>query len=294
VELALGEIIMLMRRTFERSTDMHSGVWKKTATGSFEVRGKTLGIVGYGNIGAQLSVLAEALGMQVLFYDLGTKLAMGNARQTATLGELLETSDVVTLHVDGRKNNAKIIGAKELATMKPGALLLNLSRGHVVDEPALAAALKSGHLAGAALDVYPAEPDNGKPFDSPLRNLPNVILTPHIAGSTLEAQNNIGEYVSAKLISFINSGDTTLSVNLPNLQLPAQDGVHRLIHIHRNEAGVLAKINAILADTNISGQYLGTTPDAGYVITDLASASSAEAKAKLAKLPETIRVRLLY
>jgi D-3-phosphoglycerate dehydrogenase len=293
VELALGEIIMLMRRTFERSTDMHQGVWKKTATGSFEVRGKTLGIVGYGNIGAQLSVLAEALGMQVVFYDLGTKLALGNARQTS-LEELLETSDVVTLHVDGRKDNADIIGKKELAAMKPGSLLLNLSRGHVVDEPALAEALKSGHLAGAALDVYPSEPDNGKPFDSPLRSLPNVILTPHIAGSTLEAQNNIGEYVSAKLISFINSGDTTLSVNLPNLQLPAQAGQHRLIHIHRNEPGVLAKINSILADTNISGQYLGTTPEAGYVITDLASASSAEAKTKLAKLPETIRVRLLY
>jgi D-3-phosphoglycerate dehydrogenase len=293
VELALGEIIMLMRRTFERSTDLHSGLWKKTATGSFEVRGKQLGIVGYGNIGAQLSVVAEALGMKVVFFDLADKLALGNAQQVS-LKELLATSDVVTLHVDGRKDNKELIGPNELAAMKPGAVLLNLSRGHVVDEAALAQALTSGHLAGAGIDVFPAEPNNGGQFDSPLRSLPNVILTPHVAGSTQEAQNNIGEFVSAKLISFINTGDTTLSVNLPNLLLPAQAGKHRLIHIHRNEPGVLARINAILADTNISGQYLGTSVEAGYVITDIEQAHSSSIKSALAKLPETIRVRVLY
>jgi D-3-phosphoglycerate dehydrogenase len=275
---------------------MHAGVWKKTAVGSYEVRGKRLGLVGYGNIGSQLSVLAESLGMYVSFYDTADKLALGNATRAASLAELLSSSDVVSLHVDGRKSNTNIIGAPELAMMRPGSLLLNLSRGHIVDEAALAKALAGGHLAGAAVDVYPSEPDSGSPFDSPLRGLPNVILTPHIAGSTLEAQENIGGFVADKIISFINSGNTDLCFNLPNLQLPAQEGHHRLIHLHRNEPGVMARVNAILAaaGVNISGQYLGTNPDVGYVITDLDKAYSQEVKAELVKLPETIRVRLLY
>jgi len=296
VELAIGQIIMLMRHTFERSTEMHAGAWQKTAAGSFEVRGKKLGIVGYGNIGSQLSVLAESMGMEVMFFDLSDRLALGNARRADSLPELLGWSDIISLHVDGRPSNHFIIDANELALMKDSALLLNLSRGHVVNDGPLAEALRSGKLAGAGIDVFPAEPNSGHPFESPLRGLPNVILTPHIAGSTQEAQRDIGRFVSGKLISFINTGDTTLSFNLPNLQLPEQSGLHRIIHIHRNEPGVLAKINAVVASigANITGQYLGTTPEVGYVITDIEKTHSQEVKSGLERLPETIKVRLLY
>jgi len=295
VELALGEIIMLMRRTFDRNAEMHAGTWKKTAVGSYEVRSKRLGIIGYGNIGSQLSVVAEALGMEVVFHDIADRLAFGNARRLP-LDELLSTSDIVTIHVDGRPENHNLIGAAEFAAMKPGALFLNLSRGFVVDEAALATALRSGHLGGAAVDVFPTEPRKGEAFDSPLRDLSNVILTPHVASGTQEAQAHIGHFVSSKLIQFINTGNTNLSVNLPNLNLPAQQRDHRLVHIHRNEPGVLAKINAIVSESgaNIAGQYLGTSDHAGYIITDINQTYSLELKSELAKLPETIRVRLLY
>jgi D-3-phosphoglycerate dehydrogenase len=297
VELAIGEIIMLMRHTFERSTEMHAGTWNKTAAGSYEVRGKRLGIVGYGNIGSQLSVVAEALGMEVWFHDVADRLAFGNAKRASSLTQLLQTCDVVTIHVDGRSENKGLIGKDEFAAMKSGALFLNLSRGFVVDDVALAHALKSGHLAGAAADVFPQEPGaSGKPFESPLRTLPNIILTPHVASGTQEAQQHVGQFVSSKLTNFINSGNTDLSVNLPNLNLPEQGGRHRLIHIHRNEPGVLASINAIVSESgaNVAAQYLGTAPDVGYVIIDLEKDYSGEVKRRLAKLPETIRVRLLY
>lgn len=296
VELTLGEIIMLARRTFERSTDMHAGIWNKSATGSIEVRGKRLGIVGYGNIGAQLSVLAESMGMQVSFYDITDKLSLGNAVRCDHLDDLLAQSDIVSVHVDGRASNANLIGAKEIALMKDGALLVNNARGSIVDVDAVAAALQSGKLGGYAADVFPAEPENGQEFTSPLRGLKNVILTPHIGGSTQEAQRNIGEFVATKLIGFINTGNTVLSVNIPNLQLPELANAHRLIHIHQNVPGVLAKVNGIITSTkaNIVGQFLSTNNTIGYVITDIEQQYSDAIKDQLASLPETIRIRLLY
>jgi len=297
VELALGEIIMLARNIFDKSHKMHQGIWDKSAQGSMEVRDKKLGIVGYGNIGAQLSVLAEAMGMQVYYYDVVEKLQLGNARKCASLRQLLETVDVVTLHVDGRPENENMFGPAEFAAMKAGALFLNLSRGHVVDIAALVAALKTGKLAGAAVDVYPYEPaHNQEPFLSELRRLPNVILTPHIGGSTTEAQENIAHFVPNRIIEYINTGNTYQSVNFPNLQLPELRNAHRLIHIHANVPGVLANINNVLAGNqiNILGQYLKTNEQVGYVITDIDKAYDKQVIDLMRQVPHTIKFRVLY
>jgi D-3-phosphoglycerate dehydrogenase / 2-oxoglutarate reductase len=295
VELALAEIIALTRRLTEKNTGMHNGVWDKAAEGSHEVRGRALGIVGYGNIGTQLSVLAEALGMRVYFYDTADKLALGNARRCATLDELLAVADVVSLHVDGRPGNSGFFGEQQFALMKPGSIFLNLSRGFVIDHAALRAHLESGHLAGAAVDVFPKEPKGrGDEFVSELRGLPNVILTPHIGGSTEEAQADIGSFVANKLAQFVGEGTTTLSVNLPPVALPAQPGVHRLVHIHRNTPGVLAQVNGILAEhqVNVEGQLLGTRGDVGYVLTDIGVDYSDAVLERLRAMPETIRLRV--
>ena len=297
VELAIGEMISLMRRLPEKSNKMHQGVWDKSAGGAVEVRGKTLGLVGYGNIGTQLSVLAEALGMRVLFYDVVDKLALGNARRADNLEHLLRESDVVSLHVDGRRENQHLIGPEEFALMKAGAVFLNLARGHVVDMAALAAALRSGKLAGAGLDVYPYEPaTNEEAFVSDLRGMENVILTPHIGGSTQEAQESIGRYVPAKLIEYVNTGATFASVNFPHLQLPQLHAAHRLMHIHENAPGVLARINSELAANgiNIVGQYLKTNELIGYVITDVETDYNADIFKALKTLPGTIKFRVLY
>jgi D-3-phosphoglycerate dehydrogenase len=297
VEMAIAEIIFLMRRFQDKSVGMHQGVWDKSATGSYEIRGKKLGIIGYGNIGAQLSVLAENLGMNVFYFDIIEKLALGNATKMNSLEELLATCDVITLHVDGRKDNKCLLDKEKIGLMKPGALLLNLSRGHVVDIPALKDALVSGHLGGCAVDVYPEEPINNKEvFESDLRGLPNTILTPHIGGSTLEAQENIARFVPGKIMEYINTGNTYNSVNFPNLQLPFLKEAHRLIHLHQNEPGVLAKINHVLASyqINIVGQYLKTNEKIGYVITDIDKVYDVEAIEALKNIPGTIRFRTLY
>ena len=296
VELALAEIIALTRRLTEKNAGMHAGVWDKAAEGSHEVRGRSLGIVGYGNIGTQLSVLAENLGMSVYFYDTADKLALGNARRCATLDELLAVADVVTLHVDGRPGNSGFFGEEQFARMRPGSLFLNLSRGFVIDHAALRSHLESGHLAGAAVDVFPSEPKGrGDEFLSELRGLPNVILTPHIGGSTEEAQADIGSFVANKLAQFVSDGTTTLSVNLPPVALPQQPGVHRLVHIHTNTPGVLAAVNGILAehDVNVEGQLLGTRGEVGYVLTDIGVDYAADVLAQLQAMPQTIRLRVL-
>ena len=296
VELALAEIISLTRRMTEKDRLMHAGVWDKSASGAHEVRGRKLGIVGYGNIGTQLSVLAESLGMRVLFYDSADKLALGNARRMDSLEELLREVDVVTLHVDGRDGNAGLFGEAEFAAMRSDALFLNLSRGFVVDYEALRSHLESGHLGGAAVDVFPVEPNTaGDEFVSPLRGLPNVILTPHIGGSTEEAQQDIGRFVGGKLSDYLQSGATSLSVNLPQLALPEAIGEHRIVHIHRNTPGVLAAINSRLASggVNIDYQYLGTRGELGYVITDVGIELDAATCRSLQDLPETIRLRVL-
>jgi len=297
VELALAEIIALTRGMVEKNTLMHQGVWDKSAAGAHEVRGRSLGIVGYGNIGAQLSVLAEALGMVVHFYDTVDKLALGNARRCASLDELLAVADVVTLHVDGRPGNAGLFGEPQFAAMKQGALFLNLSRGFVIDTAALREHLVSGHLGGAAIDVFPVEPARrGEEFRSELRGLPNVILTPHIGGSTQEAQQDIGRFVAGKLVDFGADGSTVLSVNLPPLSLPEHDGTHRLAHLHRNVPGVLAAINSVLAahGVNVEGQLLGTRGESGYVLTDIGVDYADEVLEQLRDLPETVRLRVLY
>jgi D-3-phosphoglycerate dehydrogenase len=294
VELALAEIIALTRRLTDKNAQMHSGVWNKSAAGSHEVRGRRLGIVGYGNIGGQLSVLAESLGMSVVFYDTADKLALGNARRCGTLHELLEMSDVVTLHVDGRPGNSGFFGAAEFAAMQPGSLFLNLSRGFVVDHAVLRRDIESGRLAGAAIDVFPTEPrGRGEEFVSALRGLRNVILTPHVGGSTEEAQQDIGEFVAGKLREFLMSGATSLSVNLPGVALPRTPGTHRLVHLHRNVPGVLATINQLLAEysANIESQLLGTRDDLGYVLTDIGSEYTHGMLARLSDLDVTIRLR---
>ncbi|WP_035563600.1 phosphoglycerate dehydrogenase [Hymenobacter sp. IS2118] len=296
VELALGEIIVLARRIPEKNPKMHAGEWDKSANGAFEIRGKTLGIVGYGNIGSQLSVVAEAVGMKVVYFDIAEKLQLGNALKCRTLAELLTQADVVTLHIDGRPENLDFFGEKEFALMKKGALFLNNARGHVVDVPALAAALRSGHLGGAAIDVFPYEPKtNHEGFENELRGLPNVLLTPHIGGSTAEAQRNIAEFVPERIMAYINTGNTQQSVNFPNIQLPVQPG-HRLIHIHANVPGVLAKINNVLADhhVNILGQYLKTNELIGYVITDINKEYDQEVIKALREVEHTIKFRVLY
>ena len=297
VEMAIAEIIFLMRRFQDKSVGMHQGKWDKSATGSFEIRGKKLGIVGYGNIGAQLSVLAENLGMNVFYYDVIERLALGNATKLNSLEELLATCDVISLHVDGRKENKCLIDKDKIAKMKPGALLVNLSRGHVVDIAALRDGMLSGHIGGCAVDVFPEEPKNNKePFTSELIGLPNTILTPHIGGSTLEAQENIARFVPGKIMEYVNTGNTYNSVNFPNIQLPFLKEAHRLIHLHQNEPGVLAKINQVLANyqINIVGQYLKTNEKIGYVITDIDKVYDAEAIEALKNIPGTIRFRTLY
>jgi D-3-phosphoglycerate dehydrogenase len=297
VEMAIAEIIFLMRNLADKSVAMHQGKWDKSANGSFEIRGKKLGIVGYGNIGAQLSVLAENMGMNVFYYDVIERLALGNSTKLDSLDELLKTCDVITLHVDGRKENENLIDQSKINLMKKGAILVNLSRGHVVEIPALRNAIRSGHLGGCAIDVFPEEPkNNSEPFESELIGLPNTILTPHIGGSTLEAQQNIARFVPGKIMEYVNSGNTYNSVNFPNIQLPFLQDAHRLIHLHRNEPGVLAKINQILAnyEVNIVGQYLKTNENIGYVITDINKAYSSDAINELKEIPGTIRFRMLY
>jgi D-3-phosphoglycerate dehydrogenase len=296
VELALAEIIALTRRLTEKNAGMHAGIWDKSDRGSHEVRGRRLGIVGYGKIGSQLSVLAENLGMSVFFYDVTDTLALGNARRCASLHQLLEAVDVVTLHVDGRPGNSGLFGEPEFARMRAGSIFLNLSRGFVVDHDALRRHIEGGHLAGAAIDVFPQEPNGrGDPFCSELQGLPNVILTPHVGGSTEEAQQDIGGFVAGKLRDFIVDGTTTLSVNLPALALEKRPDAHRLIHIHANVPGTLAKVNGILGDhrVNIEGQLLGTRGELGYVITDVGTGCDAQALDQLRDLPETIRLRVL-
>ena len=296
VELAIGEIIMLMRSVFQRSTEIHNGQWNKTAAGSREVRGKKLGIVGYGNIGKQLSILAEALGMDVCYYDVEDKLALGNATKIDELSELLAISDVVTLHVDDNSSNKNFFGEKEISQMKDGAHLVNLSRGFVVNIEALVAALKSGKLAGAAVDVYPEEPRKNGEFYTDLKGLSNVILTPHVGGSTEEAQRDIADFVPSKIMAYINSGNTVDAVNFPNIRLPRQTKAHRFLHIHKNVPGVMAKINKVLAEYNLNiiGQYLSTDSSVGYVITDLDKEYNTAVLEELRKIEGTIKFRVLY
>ncbi|WP_339653536.1 phosphoglycerate dehydrogenase [uncultured Maribacter sp.] len=296
VELAIGEIIMLMRSVFDRSREIHEGQWQKTAAGSREVRGKNLGIVGYGNIGKQLSVLAEAMGMRVYYYDVDDKLALGNAVKCGTLEDLLSVSDVVTLHIDDNKANKNFIGEREIKQMKKGAMLINLSRGFVVDIDALAEGLKSGHIGGAAVDVYPDEPASNGEFHTKLQGFANVILTPHVGGSTEEAQRDIADFVPNKIMDYINSGNTVDAVNFPNIRLPKQNKSHRFLHIHKNVPGIMAKINKVLAEyeLNISSQYLSTDNEVGYVITDLDKEYNKEVLKALKKVENTIKFRVLY
>jgi D-3-phosphoglycerate dehydrogenase / 2-oxoglutarate reductase len=297
VEMAIGEMIMLTRDIVTKSNKMHEGIWDKSAKNSYEIRGKRLGLVGYGSIGTQISVIAEALGMEVYFYDIVDKLALGNAKKCRTLEELLNISDFISLHVDGRKSNSNIIGEREFAQMKDNVIFVNLSRGHVVEIPALVNALKSGKVWGAAVDVFPYEPKtNDEEFMNELRGLPRVILTPHVGGSTEEAQANIGEFVPSKLLQFMNNGSTYGSVNFPELQLPPLEDAHRLLHIHQNVPGILAKINNIFAkyNVNIKGQYLKTTNEIGYVITDIAKLYADEIVAELKEIDNTIKFRMLY
>ncbi len=294
VELVLGEIIALARRLPEKTQRMHEGVWDKSARGSHEVRGRTLGIVGYGNIGTQLSNMAEAVGLRVIFYDTADRLAHGNARRVGSLDELLVEADVVSLHVDGRPGNAGLFGAEQFAAMKPGAVFINASRGMVVDDVVLREHILSGHLSGAAIDVFPIEPKaQGDPFDSPLRGLDNVILTPHVGGSTQEAQEEIGHFVANKLLGFATLGGTALSVNLPQVGPPQPAGAFRMGYLHANVRGVLAGINQMLADTgvNVVGQSLSTSREHGYVLTDTDSVLTDAALAGLLRSPETIWLR---
>lgn len=299
-ELVLAEIILLMRGIPARNAAAHRGQWLKTASGSREARGKTLGIVGYGHIGTQVGVLAESLGMQVVFFDIEMKLAMGNARQMPTLESLLEISDMVTLHVPQTPQTNKMIDAAALARMKKGAGLVNAARGSVVDIDALVEALKSKHTGGAAVDVFPKEPKGAHDeFVSPLRGMDNVILTPHVGGSTLEAQHDIGIEVSSKLLKYSNNGSTLGAVNFPEVSLPAHPGHHRLLHIHRNQPGVLSKVNAIFSKQriNIAGQYLQTNSKIGYVVIDIETeerAVSQNLKRQLDQVEGTIRTRVLY
>jgi D-3-phosphoglycerate dehydrogenase len=297
VELAIAEIIAMTRRLTEKNQLMHEGVWDKSADGAHEIRGRTLGIVGYGNIGAQLSVLGENLGMKVLFYDAADKLALGNARRCQSLKELLAEADVVTLHVDGRPSNENFFGESDFATMRQGSLFLNLSRGFVVDYAALRTHIESGHMAGAAVDVFPQEPKGrGDEFVSELRGLPNVILTPHIGGSTEEAQEDIGRFVAGKFRDFVLDGSTAMSVNVPGLILPRPQNTLRMVHLHRNVPGVLARVNGLLADggVNVEAQLLGTRGELGYVVTDSASGTTQAIVDAIRALPETIRLRIIF
>ena len=297
VELAIGEIVMLLRRAVESDRVLHAGAWRKSAQGCREMRGKTLGIIGYGHIGSQLSVLAEAMGMQVLYHDSAQVMPLGNARKAKSLSDLLSKSDVVSVHVDGRRENTHLISERELKKMRAGALLVNLSRGHIVDLDALARSVRSGHLGGAAVDVFPVEPNSNKePFDCPLRGIPNVLLTAHIGGSTAEAQQGIGMFVADRLIESVNAGSTAGSVNLPNIALPPTPRAHRFLHLHRNQPGVLAQINSILArrKINILGQSLRTDDATGYVVTDVNKTYDDAVVDELRAVSGTIRFRVLY
>lgn len=296
-ELVLGEILLLLRGVPERSALAHRGIWQKTANHAFEARGKRLGIIGYGHIGIQLSIIAESIGMQVSYFDIENKLSLGNATQVYSMEELLSNSDVITLHVPETPQTQNMIGAEELAMMKEGAILINASRGTVVDIDALAASLKSKHLAGAAIDVFPVEPkSNDEEFISPLREFDNVILTPHIGGSTQEAQENIGYEVAGKLIKYSDNGSTLSAVNFPEVALPEHPGTSRLLHIHHNKPGILSQIvQAFSADNiNIASQYLQTTPKIGYVVIEVECGQSEQALAKLKSIDGTIRARIVH
>jgi D-3-phosphoglycerate dehydrogenase len=296
-ELIIAEIVALARQLGDRSAEAHRGIWKKVSAGCYEIRGKTLGIVGYGHIGSQVGVLAEAMGMRVVFVDILTKLPMGNNRPMRELGELLQEADFVTLHVPATPQTEGLIGAAELARMKRGAYLLNASRGSVVDLPALAESIRSGHLAGAAVDVYPTEPEtNSEGFKTPLQGVPNVILTPHIGGSTAEAQEAIGREVATSLIKFVNQGATTGAVNFPPTELPPKPGKHRILNVHRNVPGVLRDINRIVSElnANIHAQLLATDANVGYLIMDLDQDVSNDVKKAIAALETSIRTRILY
>jgi D-3-phosphoglycerate dehydrogenase len=298
-ELVIAEAILMMRRIPEKNAECHRGGWSKSALGSFEVRGKTLGLIGYGHIGTQVGVLAEGLGLRVIFHDIETKLALGNAAPAASLNDLLHRSDIVSLHVPETPATKMMFGQPEISAMKRGALLINASRGTVVDIEALAEALKSGHVGGAAIDVFPVEPKgNGDEFVSPLRGMDNVILTPHIGGSTLEAQENIGVEVAAKLVRYSDNGSTLSAVNFPEVSLPEHPNSRRLLHIHENRPGMLSRINELFSkgEVNIDAQYLQTAGSIGYVVIDVqATGEDAQTlKDSLAALPGTLRTRLLY
>lgn len=296
-ELVIAEAILLLRGVAEKNALAHRGVWQKSASGSFEIRGKQLGIIGYGSIGMQLGVIAESLGMQVVFYDVVSKLPLGNAMQVSSLSSLLAKSDIVSLHVPETGSTKNMIGEQELAQIKPGAILLNASRGTVIDIDALAAALESGHLSGAAIDVFPVEPrSNEDEFISPLRKFDNVFLTPHIGGSTMEAQENIGLEVAEKMARYSDNGTSTSSVNFPEVALPAHTDMHRLLHTHRNTPGVMSAINQVFAENNINirAQYLQTTQDIGYVVIDIDAEYSELALQKLSAIEGTIRCRVLF
>ncbi len=296
-ELVIGASIMLIRKIVDKNTAAHNGKWMKEASGSYELRGKTLGIIGYGNIGSQVSVLAEGLGMKVIFYDSETKLPLGNANDCKSLKDLLQKADIVTLHVPEIKSTQNLINKTTLAQCKKGAIIINYARGTVVDLSALRKAILDGHINGAAIDVFPVEPEkNGDAFDSPMQDLPNVILTPHIGGSTLEAQNNIGVDVSSKLFNYLEKGISTGSHSIPALALPPQEGAHRILHIHNNVPGVLSEINTLLSKhkINILGQYLKTTEAIGYVVLDLDKSLSKNAMELLKGVKGTRKVRVLY
>jgi D-3-phosphoglycerate dehydrogenase len=296
-ELVMAEIIFLARKTGDQSRDAHNGKWNKIANGCFEVRGKTLGIIGYGHIGSQVSILAESFGMKVIFYDIQTKLPLGNAHPAESYDEVLKNSDFLTLHVPESPDTVNLLGAKEISTLKKGSYILNLSRGRVVDIDALAAAIKSGHIAGAGIDVFPEEPKSNKdPFVSPLQNLPNVILTPHIGGSTEEAQRNIGLEVANKLLRYVNNGSTSFAVNFPNVELPLLKDNYRILNVHKNQPGFLRDINKIVSDVgaNISTQFLSTTADIGYLIMDVNKKLGDQVKDEIIKNPLSIKTRILY
>lgn len=296
-EMVIAEIVFLARQLGDRSREVHEGKWRKVATNSFEIRNKTVGIIGYGHIGRQVGVLAEAMGMRVIFYDRATKLPMGNNRAVGSMQDLLAQSDFVTLHVPATRETHEMIGPTELAQMKAGSYLLNLSRGTVVQIPALVDALKGGHLRGAAIDVYPEEPaSNGDTFVSPLQNLPNVLLTPHIGGSTAEAQAAIGREVALSLLKFVNSGATTSAVNFPQAEMGQAPGTHRILNVHRNVPGVLRDVNRIVSErhANIQSQLLATDADIGYLIMDLDQNVSNEVREDIAALETNIRTRILF
>jgi D-3-phosphoglycerate dehydrogenase len=296
-ELIVAEVVMLARNLGDRVREMHAGQWRKVATGSYEIRGKTLGIIGYGHIGRQVGVLAEAVGMRVVFYDVAARLPMGNNHSVKTLDELLGQSDFVTLHVPETPQTKGMFGAHEVAAMRAGASLLNASRGTVVDIPALAEGLKSGHVGGAAIDVFPEEPEkNSDGFMTPLRGLPNVIITPHIGGSTAEAQEAIGREVGNALTHFVNAGVTTGAVNFPQLDAPLMPNKHRILNVHKNVPGVLRDINNIVSEmgANIGGQMLATDPEIGYLIMDLDQSVSGDVRNAIAALEANIRTRILF